>query len=43
MDDGNSSKISKKDQDKWLKYVKIEYDKISKQFNIKKSKHIKFV
>ena len=32
---------SKKEQDKWVKYVKIEYEKISKQFNVKKSKHIK--
>jgi hypothetical protein len=32
---------SKKEQDKWMKNVKLEYEKLNKQFNIKKSKHIK--
>lgn len=41
--DNNKASISKekKINDKWNKLIKLEYERISKKFNIKKSKHIK--
>jgi hypothetical protein len=32
-----------KDDDQWTKYIKIEYEKIVKNFNVKKAKDIKYI
>ncbi len=32
-----------KDDDQWTKYIKLEYEKIVKNFNVKKAHEIKYV
>ena len=40
-DSFHETNSNKKDGDIWIRYIKLEYDKIVKNFNVKKSKEIK--
>ncbi len=44
LDTSNDENFScPKDDDQWTKYIKLEYEKIIKNFNFKKANEIKYV